>query len=394
MEPQEASSPKIVKPEDKLRLSEHYHKIRLTSLVLSIGLLMASLYGLGGVLGKLGLPGPETPSSANAPFLLFSLALAATVTFIHLWVIWRGEIVEIDAQWEDGKNFRDRIRDIIDALEPSIPDMRGVGERVFDLATNIGKASPIPEFNPERLRPAVASALKGPMLKLLEPEIEQSIGNARGQTSAAFMVNPSAQLEKWAEPPGALYLLLSSVYQSGSGSMPPDPMDLQPADFVPLNQALAEFVSGRDNEILHKVWQSLGVLEMDLRAALERGSPAVSSDIEAQLMSTVSSTLQQANGPFNERIAELERTTAGALVDQSVLVRELIARLDRTRQQLATASRLARAQLRGFDFWVPAALYVIALSHALGVLFGGFIPAAPEWFSAFHGLVLKVVAYI
>lgn len=336
------------------RFSEHFHKVRLTSIILSISLFLFTLYPDGKPLG--GLIGEKIPPS-DIPFAAVCLLVAAVVSFVHMWVIWIGEVKDIDASLQPAGAMFAEVRDVISKGKSTLAQIESLHLTSMEELQRVRAEAVIP-FPIQGLWALDAKTI---MKELLEDGPLRSDGQLLSK-----LIN--AELEsfyKTREAAGLYAHLANGVSQALGREGIRAPVEVirahLEAQLDPNSPASEKWhfpISIED-----PVWNGAGV------------ELAISSFIGGveQRIATVVSANQQRTDDITQRLSDVDGITQ-RIADRSTSellprLAEFNTQLEQTLKPLARAVRTAKTQFYIFDLLIPAFAFGLAFSHAIGRIF-------------------------
>lgn len=328
-----------------IRLSDHFHRVKLTSLLLSSSLLFFSLSPPTSTDAK--LFGVATIGTLKPPFLTACLLVAATVSAAHLFVLWWGEKKDTGLKLAGGQDMEAEFR----MLHAEAIDLLKGWSSVLDRVTPTLSSEWVERSLPALERNEIEAALG-------DPFSETDVENRRVALDSLFkkliddVVRPlSYQLSraKSSVASGTLQHDENSLTGHYRKPFPYDPLSIKMSDL----QAFLQPFTGE------------GLRSQLIKLASDRLANEL-EDMRRRLVPMLA---------LSEREQERVRTQLADLHQKldfgaTTLVEKLPAfshDIRSARQALSRVKRVRRAEFI-LDLWVPAGLYLIAFAHAVGRL--------------------------
>ncbi|WP_156442649.1 MULTISPECIES: hypothetical protein [unclassified Sphingomonas] len=332
------------------RLSEHFHKVRLTSLLLSVSLFLSTIHGSGKVITNL-LP-TDIPE-ADIPFIIFCLVVAATVSFLHAWIIWVGEVKDVDASLQPAGEMVGEIDSVTKSCENVLLRVHVPLDEIKNQYSSLQISSPPERFailDQERI---IDSIKQSPTLQnaehLITHVIDEALASIYGKELREATVNGLAE---------AAWTSLGNTVQK------PAYLTMRAAMDRFLDERVARFTtwppSIKNTSAPPTIAQFVSNLELEIRRLVNQNSDQA-TELRSQL------------DAVQRRVEAAVHTSRSALVPELQALRRQMAD---ALTPLTRAVRTTKVQVRLFDLAVPGAIYLIALAHALGRLFTPIFPSA------------------
>lgn len=247
-------------PNARARLSEHFHKVRLTSLFLSTALLLASL---DIPLTFIGIS--WTSDRAHEQFIIASLLIAALTSFLHVWTLWYGEAVDADARLARTHDLIEEISELTNrfsTLGKSMAETSGLlSSRVVDL---------------ERISPSIAdvSLAREQLHDLLSPQDIKKL-QVELATHAKSWTSGTAAI--YQELPSRLYASVHSTLQNLNVNMNTEQSVKFTSSLTSTveeaikerSQQTQEFMNAHRHSFEHNVQKSIDSMMVNLKNRLD-----------------------------------------------------------------------------------------------------------------------------
>jgi hypothetical protein len=358
----ESGAARMERENSATRLSDHFHKVRLTSLILSMSLLFASIHGNTLKLPLLDL----TVATGEGPFLLVSLSIASAVAFAHFLTLWRAEAREVDSQSQDAMTFQSSVQTLIGEAQSLQQRIEDRSSELYKFARNIDEGGRVPRPVQTVEWDAFHRKLRGALEELTDDLSEKiyNVGVVAAQNITAAGIQEENALHDQAIQDENLYALRERLSLD---------------DF----EIVLKEIRARRLEEQSRANGVVGFVFDNQKRVLE----SFRSDAHDKLFTDAefSSALMGVMSENNLMLDQFVRTNEKASSDFSELsteVQKQTVKLSSALRALRRSSRLTQIQIRGFDLAIPTIAFGIAEAHSIGSLFTGFIPSAPAMFGA------------
>jgi len=340
------------------RLSEHFHKVRLTSLLLSsILFLLAIRSANSGDIEFLGIK----IGRAEASFVLVAIAIAAIASFLHAWVIWYSETRDLDLQIRRSSQIVHQIYQIIDGYQNTQQLISETATRVEGIICQAQEATPTLKF-----KDAIEAFEQLPS-NHLDQQITQDI--SMGISSTYFGLD-NLRNNAPSEISRSVISALQEIGILSSRGMSDEPV-------LQYTNAINSSISAALNKQIDIIFLMPIDYQQKLRDVISANMERHANVIKPRALDWLR---------INEEESDRRFKIVEAAGKQAIQALEMIKPpLAKSAQEISYVLRPLKAvtaatkiQLYGFDIWAPAGLFMLAVCHAVGRLFGGFLWSAPE----------------
>lgn len=349
------------------QLTEHFHKVRLTSLTLSISLFLTSVHqGLPSILTSIiGTPQNAdlitgTPRNPDLKFFVICLAIAATVSFIHAWALWSGEVTNASESLRASKAVEDEIADIRNQARAEISRLsRDISELEVDSRRLASQE--IYLIDQQSLEEAIATAPSDEARKALQLGLTQKL-----LTGNSLLPEPG---------PGTIAIV--RIHTAARAV-------LERAGIEPTDDDLNKIAQPANDLIVEYNTHFIAEYNRRFRSTDDLAGAYLTA-IDSWKNATVARRnegehkIESAIGKVVEDVANLREASATELG-------KLSAGLQGVLRPLRRAQRSTKMTVYGTDLVVTAAMYLLAMCHAVGRVFGGITGSIADWTNS--GLLL------
>ena len=339
------------------RLSDHFHKVRLTSIILSISLFLSTLDRNGEpVLPSLFLKIPRE----YVPFIILCIAIGATVSFLHAWIIWTADVAKIDADPESASGLAGQLRSTMQETEKTLIEVRDTNASIQNVAMHVPfPVQSLAVLNSEVIQKELNEAsVVVHQFKRLSDELQPILDELhRGQ--------PRAEVDRYLAEAVAKALLQKGFAVSA---------DVVAAALEAGLAAPGINVKGWQptTDVEHARWEGAPILDV-VRSYL--------LSYETRIFTLFESNRQRSTD-LERKLDEIEPQLKSSVADFKNLVLPALtnvrSQLSRAFSPLLRAERVSKVEIRVFDLAIPACAYGVGLAHALGRIFGPVLPSAGE----------------
>jgi len=366
------------KGDDKLsRLSDHFHKIRITTILLSTSLLLCCISKGTGALSL--FLSSYTPDAESYNFILVMLGLAVLVSASHMALIWFDERRKLELFYVDAQAVITASGQMIEIANATSSQLLSACSTNSEIFKRIGST------DTTALRRVMEEHLGEEAQRVAKTRIIQDI---RGLEHFSFHF---PEMHNDAEAVVNKIMALSSITDNERRDFVSDQLRhiIESSWANKLGNIRMERESWIRIEEMAKNAAERVAMEMQMlaRDIPERTAPAFSDIIIAEKNQTTS--IKNFMESANTNLETVKNT-----------IPSVVSSLKQLRRALNRSSRSVKAIIWIYDLTIPLIAALIAELHLVGFLFFPVIPSAPRVFNLIqrnvsaHGWVSSIAALV